>query len=194
MPITQNRMLDLIEAAQDYRQAWTNGVNQFAKEQSNIEAGLETYEQAWFNLGLLLRSVTALQNPIKTTETIAKEIEHFRISYRKNITSANWQRAKRGAETHPIEYGIDPGVQTSRFAKTQIVTRPVQTSYLPVDPRLANLGNTDGVQIQSDTELDFEPGQISPEAQERIKQELDTLGHKEDYEREYGPKQPQSKD
>lgn len=152
MPITQSRMLALIDAAQDYQQAWRKIVNFFNSREQAIGLGQTTHERAWNELYLHIQSTMALERPITTTETIARETEHFRHASKRNKRSAAWQRKKRDQQD---------GEGQSRPAQP----RPTQS--------------TDEDQIQADTVLDL--GQPSSGIDKSsVGEFLDSLGESED--------------
>lgn len=78
MPITQQRMLDLIEAAREYDRAYKTALEFVPPEHQAAAA--------------------ALRPSFKAIETIATETAHFRKMARRNDYEANRQRARRGSQ------------------------------------------------------------------------------------------------
>lgn len=97
MPITQDRMLDLIAAAEDYKQSCQSFVDAIVEINRLREAGYPYKD----NLAALLSIRTAdffLRNAHKTIETIVSEREHFRARKGQNIRHANYLRRKRAEQ------------------------------------------------------------------------------------------------
>lgn len=192
MPITQNRILALIDAARDYQQAWRKAVQFFAGQASAIQAGLTTHEQAWAQLAIIMQSHIALESPITTTETLARETEHFRTAFKKNIQSAKWQRTKRGLNPQAKEYGLDSTQQAKQKSKhfsnpiKQPGTGPEPETKPEPEPEIKMISeSTDAQQVNADSDLFSEP-ELSPETRAKIDRELETQLAAEAYQDQYG--------
>jgi hypothetical protein len=90
MPITQNRMLALISACQDYQQALLELGQRLITALG--EGTPETLEPLAEQPQLLLR------RPVETTTTLRLEIAHFKRNERRNVRIAEKMRRKRRAE------------------------------------------------------------------------------------------------
>lgn len=96
MPITQDRMLALLAAAQDYQQAWDRAEAFAQTVQRSLDERRITTQEACAQLLLVLTSQMQLQRPTMTATTIAEERIHFRIFKQRNIRAAERQRLRRG--------------------------------------------------------------------------------------------------
>lgn len=165
MPITQNRMLALISAAQDFQQAWRKAQDQFDLITARNQAGEITLEDAWNETGLLMASQLQLEHPIQSNVTIATEVKHFQHARSRNIKTARWQRERRhGKQGH---------------GQTQPPAQPQPAPLQVIDPDQDLVGS----ELILDPDLD-EPGylpaqdeddllsRLSPEARARIEAEL----------------------
>lgn len=164
MPITQDRMLALISAAQDFQQAWKRAQYQFNQITARFQAGELTLEEAWNETGLLMSSQLQLDAPIQSNVTIATEVKHFQHAKARNIKTARWQRERRGrgqcSPASPVKPRtvIDPDVGLSE----QDLDLDPQDSQDPQD-------SIDYTPAQSEEDL---LARLDPEARARIEAEL----------------------
>lgn len=144
MPITQPRMVSLVNAAQDFCQAAEFILNTISNESRNVELGRLTAEQALQNLkNLRLRFI--LKNSEKSYTTIAVEAEHFRKNARRNVRAAERKAEQRlGAERRVQSYGVgqspnqpDDLYETSKPETGGILEEPVQPSSRDIYSKVA---------------------------------------------------------
>lgn len=167
MPIAQSRMLALIAAAEDYEQAWIKVRNAYNNIAENINAGILTIEQAWPELDFMFTSQLFLSDPEGTLKTIARESAHFKATSKRNQKSAQWQREKRNGRQPRTPAEVKARVQQAHLARALKIT------------------NTDEAQVNSDSDLEFEPSEPSPEGKAAAFQYLADLEAKAQYETVY---------
>lgn len=148
MPITQDRMLTLLAAAQDYQQAWDRAAHFATKTEQAVEGQYLSKEEAYHQLLMVLRTPMQLLHPVLTGAAIEREREHFRLFKARNIRTAEKQRQRRGRP---------PRVQHA-------------TNNFYLDAERAE------VEAEGEMELElpeYEVGdRLSPEEKERIEREL----------------------
>lgn len=127
MPITQSRMLSLIAAAEDYRQALLSLREQAFALARNVDEGAVTPQDALSGLLLELQGVEKrLKFPYETASTIADEKSHFRATSKANDSS------RKRAERRRRRKGIIPK-PTSReglFVQPNPRTQPTEMQHL----------------------------------------------------------------
>lgn len=153
MPITQTRMIALIDAARDYQQAWERAQEAFQLLNSAVNDGITTHQQAWYQVENLLTSSLRLVSPITTTKTLEREITHFRLMKKRNENSAKWQRKARA------EHGADP-------QDTQATDRPAKPK--PAPATITPPPQTD----ENEIPLNYIPKELSPERRAAIDLEM----------------------
>jgi hypothetical protein len=98
MPITQPRMIALLNAAIDYQQAFDAAVQFLQRELQRAERGQLTWEEAARNMELMVKHTGMLTHPIQSYSIIQVERAHWRSHARRNINAAERQREKRATE------------------------------------------------------------------------------------------------
>lgn len=98
MPITQPRMIALLNAAIDYQQAFDAAVGLLERELQRAIDGKLTWEGAARNMELMVKHQGMLTHPIQSYSIIQVERAHWRSHARRNINAANRQAQKRAAE------------------------------------------------------------------------------------------------
>lgn len=101
MPITQDRMLSLLEAGKDYRMGLRRAV-------AEVKAALDAYQRgsleashALVNLELMISEDLLLRTPGASQARLAIEEEHFRRTRRENERNKIKMRRKREALRDP---------------------------------------------------------------------------------------------
>lgn len=102
MPITQSRMIALLRAAQDYKQALESVCETLARQDEQHRTGQITIKQAAAVCFMSARAVVMLSDPIHSAETIGIEAAHFRANERRNNKKATKAREHRQAAGTPI--------------------------------------------------------------------------------------------
>lgn len=102
MPITQQRMLDLLASSEDYRQALTKAIEVAKGEAQRGIDGFAEPMDALRNITLLLDENSLLREPVKSATTLALERQHFsRARVKFNLREA--ERARRRRTSHENE-------------------------------------------------------------------------------------------
>lgn len=131
MAITQERMLALVFAAVDYKDAYER-LRKFAIQQRNhAKDGTITYEDGLELVALSARVSEMLQRPVESGTTIVLESKHFSSSKIRE----NQKRAKREAERRRLQ-GIPKREMQHRDVAGYEVTRLVDENRLA--PRSAS--------------------------------------------------------
>lgn len=181
MPITQNRMLALLDAAQDYQHGWKRAQAFYLGIREAVAQQRMTQDAGWEQLETLLNSTLQLRTPIQTTETLTRETTHFRLTRKRNEDAARWAREKR----------------EGRPPKAQKRTKEQRKHSLENENRFQN---TDHLQVQSDSELVFDeapaveteiatgyiPKELDPDTKARIEQETRLRHEQERFVQENG--------
>lgn len=102
MPITQSRMLSLLSAAQDYKQALELVCHTLAAQEASLREGTTTPAQALQLCFASANAVVLLSNPTISPAVIGVESAHFKSNQRRNIKKAEKARAKRRLTGLPI--------------------------------------------------------------------------------------------
>lgn len=98
MPITQDRIIAILEAAVHYRNLAITIYNSIQRETELAQQEMQTYQQACFTIGNSL-DLNELSNN-KYEVVIAMEMDHFRRTKHSNERAAEKQRIKRNS-AHP---------------------------------------------------------------------------------------------
>ncbi len=98
MPITQSRMIALVSAAQDYKQALDQVCGFITKQHERHTAGQITSDQACELLFSSANAMFLLAQPIESALAIVAEAKHFRVNSRRNERKAEKARENRLAE------------------------------------------------------------------------------------------------
>lgn len=96
MPISQERMLSLIEAGEDAMAALARGETLVRREVENVAEGRMTAEDALGNIAGMLKSSLLLEHPVATAVTLSTERRHFAKFGRHNQQVRDRMRKKRG--------------------------------------------------------------------------------------------------
>lgn len=94
MPITQERMLSLIAAADDFARALRTSHNELVAAYERATAGADPLEELR-TLTMILSPNLLLHQPTSSIVAIETERKHFATVQGRNRASANWQRRKR---------------------------------------------------------------------------------------------------
>ena len=133
MPITQTRMIALINAANDYRQAFTTLISHITSQRQNIDASLTTPAYAFEYIEAVAQPHLLLSTPEQSATTIAIEHYHFSHSLRRNQRAAEKASTRRRLlstpprQHHPVPfetsnlYGFSP-------SKPSSLSRPIPPS------------------------------------------------------------------
>lgn len=95
MPITQDRMLALLHAAQDYRHALSTLVETIKKHEQAVEFGRESLESAARIIFAQATANVLLTEPEASVATLIVEAKHFQDHGRKNVRERLRQRKRR---------------------------------------------------------------------------------------------------
>lgn len=133
MPITQQRMIALINAARDFEQAFDRACQLIDKERLERpgEEGLQS-------LHFYINSSGLLSHPIDTRLTIEREHHHFRKTYRYNDRQALKAAKKRGQGGLRITAPIP---QPSRPYEELPITRTTAPQLAPASQRARAFGS-----------------------------------------------------
>lgn len=99
MAITQQRMVELIRAGQDYQQALEKLMRLVALDIKDVRNGKKTPLEAIDSISLYDQLFLLLSDPLKSATTLKLEAEYFRRNFNRNKAAAIWQansRARRG--------------------------------------------------------------------------------------------------
>lgn len=121
MPITQSRMISLINAALDYQQAFSRAKECIAREHSYATSGVISPEGALHNIESFVQEIGMLSHPVESPLIIASERRHFRANAAKNRASRKWQ------EKHRRELGLPPAKSIEE------TSNPYNEPFLPPD-------------------------------------------------------------
>lgn len=98
MPITQDRMLALIAAADDFARALRTAYAEVIHANERVRTAHADPAEELNNLTMLLSPNMLLHNPVDSQLAIEHERKHFKTVRGRNRASANWQRRKRERE------------------------------------------------------------------------------------------------
>lgn len=125
MPITQPRMIALLNAAIDYQQAFDAAVGLLERELQRAISGQLTWEGAARNMELLVKHQGMLTHPIQSYSIIQVERAHWRSHARRNINAAQRQAQKRASQGGGVKRPQRTG------PRTQFVELPAARSTAP---------------------------------------------------------------
>lgn len=100
MPITQDRMLALLHAAQDYRHALTTIIETIKQHERAVEFGRETMEVAMQVIFAQSNPAVLLTEPEATVATLTIEAKHFKDNAKRNTREKLRQRGIRHMPQH----------------------------------------------------------------------------------------------
>lgn len=96
MPISQDRMIALIRATQDYSNAVNFLISIIQSNTQRAASGEITAEKALFeNINMHTRVELLLHEPIQSSSTLTREAHHFKLTAKRNIRMAARARRKR---------------------------------------------------------------------------------------------------
>lgn len=95
MPITQQRMIELIHAGEDFQQALTLAESLVQSAYSRASSGQTTHQAELDQLGAQIVASLLLRDPIDSASALAVEASHFRRVQKHNSRAARQQRLKR---------------------------------------------------------------------------------------------------
>lgn len=95
MPITQDRMIAVLNAAQDYEQALQRAVALIRTHAQQAKDGVITWQEAMENTVMLVSAQALLTRTITTNKTLGAERQHFKAFARRNERSAKRMKEKR---------------------------------------------------------------------------------------------------
>lgn len=98
MPITQDRMIKLITAAQDFDRALTLAESIVQSAYSRVAKGETSAEDELAQLGAQIVASFLLRHPIDSASTLAVEASHFKKAAKRNRRAQRQQAAKRHQE------------------------------------------------------------------------------------------------
>lgn len=105
MPITQSRMLELLDAAHDYQQALQQVAEFVEQQQRHVEAGRITPEQAYQQIAIAVQPSFLLQEPVLSPTILILEAKHFKAFRKKNDSAKeSMRRARAGLPRTPSKF------------------------------------------------------------------------------------------
>lgn len=139
MPITQERMIALIHAAQDYQQALDNAIRSTIYELQALQEGRKTPAECVAYLGVVLNPAGLLRNRLTTEMTIALEAQHFTREFASNQRARDKQRGKRevagvGKDKRPTRTRVYATHATSDWLQSQAPPTTAPQSLVPANP------------------------------------------------------------
>lgn len=179
MPITQSRMIALINAANDYKSALKTILDSIRTLADDISQSKTTPAAAFQYLEAMASTRSLLSRPSASPSTIALEHYHFARNHRRNSRVANQQAASRRAagiqprtpSDFPYQttdlYGFTPPKPTqppTQFSPTQLRNLP--------DHILAAIAEGSSFEPSDDDEL-LPTGETASEARTRFDAEDD---------------------
>ena len=169
MPISQDRMIALISAAQDYQRAIDRMENILSQNLSRISRGELSTEDFLSNLPVLLSSSALLDNLPLSLKTIALEAAHFKRVQQRNLRSAHRQSKKRNplGNLSPHKTTAPPSLDSnSRISLSRKITQEFLENSSPIGPRLtrgkspiekSTLSSEDTQRVNQEVELETAP-------------------------------------
>lgn len=102
MPISQDRMAQLVSAGQDALGALQRAMEIIEHECSLAREGTTSWEQACQNIELLV-GLHLMGDPLGSQLVLQKEAEHYKRTRKRNEASARWARKRRQSPAKPAE-------------------------------------------------------------------------------------------
>lgn len=189
MPITQDRMLELISAAQDYKQAFERLIDAIAVYSHDAESGKKTHETALQLIAVTANASIMLRDVVTSSQTIIAETLHFKMNKKRNARKADRAREQREYQRLGLPRSDKPTTAPRTLIPPESlasstynhVSRIDSQSESPPDRQMISK-STDANQVNANSELEFdELGQAakSPESRARVDQYLTNLEYKE---------------
>lgn len=98
MPITQDRMIALISAGRDYKQALDRVTNAIGANVKRAREGMVSPTEALFELEMYEQVILLLNDPLKSASIIEIEAAYFKRNARRNEAAAAWHKEDREAK------------------------------------------------------------------------------------------------
>lgn len=174
MPITQDRMVLLLKAAQDYQQGLETIIESFNQQAHMVSTGQRDLQSAWELAQISVNPLLLLSNPIQSAKTIMAESIHFNSHHAQNVKKAEKARISRAK--------LNPGAKPANTAPKRL-DRPVIFKDPTIDRKYTS---TDSAQIQTNSSLEFGQTPITEGIKTGTAQFLADLEAKEQYEVKYG--------
>lgn len=130
MPITQPRMLSLINAAQDYQRALRRLCNEI-----NLQYQLSPENSQLSHLAAIATEAGLLDLPIESSNTIALEAAHFSKTWKRNNRTAIKQAQRRGCSitrTNPIYLHLPNLLEQEKHFQPEALT-PEQKALIEAE-------------------------------------------------------------
>ncbi len=160
MPITQNRMLLLLKAAQDYQQALESVIENLNQQSHMVSTGQRTLESAWELAVIGINPIILLSDPVQSAKTIMAEAIHFNANHAQNVKKAEKARISRAK--------ANPFAKLANTAPTRL-DKPVIFKDPNIDRKYTS---SDRIQVQSNTSLEFGQSEITATMQAQTAQFL----------------------
>lgn len=178
MPITQDRMLSLLAAAQDYQDAMNRFFALAESTRLQVEVGSLTLDQGFTTLAISLRPELMLQFPFQSPTVIRLEVAHFTRERKRNERKAEKARENREADRHGLPrplrgdggqsgiLGGKPGMRDRQrrlviqpdpdvtFSRPATLASPGEATAQPKPETQQTLRNSDSTQVGPDSDLD----------------------------------------
>lgn len=204
MPITQDRMLSLIGAAQDYEQALTGLVETINSFHTRALRGELSVEDALSSLAANSHPGMLLKYPLDTPVVLRIEATHFAREKRRNARKAEKLRENRMADFynqprpqrgHGAEHGRK-GASGAAAASRQTIVAPsfhktaghrYPEKPEPVSSWASQVPDPDaalGAELDLEAEPGYVPGTLSPETRARLEEEARAIAAREQWEAE----------
>lgn len=120
MPITQDRMIALINAGLDFEQAVATAAGVVAKAVAEFKGGIISAEQALGDIEIRVTRNVLLQQEARSLATLMAERQHFKSNASRNRANAKWQAKKRGPSASSLPSSA-PASLLSRAVIPEIV-------------------------------------------------------------------------
>jgi hypothetical protein len=127
MPITQDRVIAILNAAQDYEQALSRAVGLIRTHAQQAKDGVITWQEAMETTMMLVSAGALLTRSITTNKTLAAERQHFKDFARRNERSARRMAEKRsefGPVRHPKRQSVGQHQDYIEFIPAVRTTAP----------------------------------------------------------------------
>ena len=173
MPITQSRMMALVNAAQDYKNALRSAQQIVKTNLIAARQGRASAADALEQIGLMVTEFGLLQHKIESAETIAIESKHFsRSVIHRNERSKQRQRELRGTPEltrHETEAKHSPEIY--RFNSAPKATTAPETLRQP--PALADNAYQAAMRVAAQLDAEEMQESLSPALREAFHQPPD---------------------
>lgn len=174
MPITQSRMIALIQAAQDYQRALDQVTEMIEMQRQLVEEGQRTHQQACEILFLSAHAKFLLSQPVESALTILAEARHFKLNQRRNDRKAAKARDRRSP-------GLRPQYSTTAPRSIHSAPEPDPSLYQQFSGDAPTTETWTERQARADAGLDamaepeFTIADISPEDKAKIEADMEAI-------------------